>query len=293
MLVPLLTLIFIIILGPSRLAKVRALCGAHEGVEHGARVWASWQNRALAASGPRAHRCLSIVPSSSSPLLPRPCLVLAIPSRPSSSSPSFVSIAVATLDVSFYSCHCRLPSSSTSPMPPWMVLVIAVSFDFHIAGAVLKEWASEAQEQWLTEGDNFEKFSSGKLTMSERRVLMTFWIGFAWEKMKWAKHAEMRSRAFEALVACFLLLGPLLTTILPTDIAVATLGCSCYSCHCGCHRPHHCCCHLGCFLLVPLLTLISSPWLLPPWSFLASAIADPHLVTIAHSWDCSCYSCQC
>ena len=136
-------------------------------------------------------------------------------------------------------------------MPPWMVLAIAVPFDFHIAGAVLKEWASEAQEQWLTDGDNFEKFASGKITMSERRVLMTYWIGYAWEKMKWAKHGEMRHRAFEALLACFLLLGPLLTTILPRlllppwvvlatraivdaialTIAAATLDVSC-SCHC-------------------------------------------------------------
>ena len=101
-------------------------------------------------------------------------------------------------------------------MPPWMVLVIAVPFDFHIAGAVLKEWASEAQEQWLTEGDNFEKFSSGKLTMSERRVLMTYWIGYAWERMKLAKNAEMRYHAFGALLGCLELLGQLLTTILPT-----------------------------------------------------------------------------
>ena len=41
-----------------------------------------------------------------------------------------------------------------------------------------------------------------------------------------------------------------------------------------------------CLLLVPLLSLILSPSLLPPWVFLHRAIADPHLVTIAPSFDC-------
>ena len=62
------------------------------------------------------------------------------------------------------------------------------------------------------------------------------------------------------------------------------------SCRLGWQR---CYCHLGVFLLlVPLLTLILSPWLLPPWSCLASAIAEPHVAIIAPSWDCSHCCCH-
>ena len=54
-----------------------------------------------------------------------------------------------------------------------------------------------------------------------------------------------------------------------------------------CHPHHDCCCHLGRFLLlVQSLTLTLSPSLLPPWMLLASAIADPNIVTIAPSFDC-------
>ena len=51
--------------------------------------------------------------------------------------------------------------------------------------------------------------------------------------------------------------------------------------------------HRGCFLLVPLFTTILSA-LLPPWMFLARAIVDPHVATIAFATSdvaCSCHCC--
>ena len=74
-------------------------------------------------------------------------------------------------------------------------------------------------------------------------------------------------------------------------------------CHLGCFLfvpplssyCRHCCCHLGCFFAARgLASIILSPWLIPPWSFLAIAIGialatranvDPHL-TYQH---CYCH----
>ena len=76
----------------------------------------------------------------------------------------------------------------------------------------------------------------------------------------------------------FLVIVPLLTFIRIVIIDAMTFVCCCCSCHSRPSSFHHY--HLGCsLLLVPLLTLIALPSLLPPWMFLARAIVDPFLVT--------------
>ena len=55
-------------------------------------------------------------------------------------------------------------------------------------------------------------------------------------------------------------------------------------------RHHYRCCQIWCFLLlVSQLTIILSPLPLPPRMFLARAIVDPHLVSIAPTLDVSCH----
>ena len=56
------------------------------------------------------------------------------------------------------------------------------------------------------------------------------------------------------------------------------------------HRHHYRCCQIWCFLLlVSQLTIVLSPLPLPPGMFLARAIVDPHLVSIAPTLDVSCH----
>ncbi|KAK3268101.1 hypothetical protein CYMTET_23372 [Cymbomonas tetramitiformis] len=52
--------------------------------------------------------------------------------------------------------------------------------------------ASLQQLKWLEDDDNLSKWESGALTASDRRVLLTFWSGEAYEKL-WKKHISGKS----------------------------------------------------------------------------------------------------
>ena len=49
-------------------------------------------------------------------------------------------------------------------------------------GRQVKLYMGEAMDAWLEDDDNLDKWESNVLTASDRRVLMTHWLGAAWEK---------------------------------------------------------------------------------------------------------------
>ena len=65
-------------------------------------------------------------------------------------------------------------------------------------GALLKSSAGQFMEEWLADEASFEQFFfSGKLSASERRVLIAHWYGGAFEAFSSPKFAEARARAFQ------------------------------------------------------------------------------------------------
>ncbi|KAK3245362.1 hypothetical protein CYMTET_45066 [Cymbomonas tetramitiformis] len=63
--------------------------------------------------------------------------------------------------------------------------------DRHLA-QLLKVLIAAELEKWLEDDDNLSKWESGALTASDRRVLLTFWSGEAYEKL-WKKHIAGKS----------------------------------------------------------------------------------------------------
>jgi transposase-like protein len=55
----------------------------------------------------------------------------------------------------------------------------------------------EAQDKWLDVADNLERWESGHLSASERRVLTTIWAGDAWDAFCASHFARARWRYFE------------------------------------------------------------------------------------------------
>jgi hypothetical protein len=51
-------------------------------------------------------------------------------------------------------------------------------------GAITKSAYSTAQDKWLDNDANLEKWENNSLTASERRVLVTHWVAEAMEKLR-------------------------------------------------------------------------------------------------------------
>lgn len=62
-------------------------------------------------------------------------------------------------------------------------------------GKLLKVYAGQALNPWLLNGDNVEKWESNKLTVSERRILITQLTGGAAKQIN--RDTEKRKRLFE------------------------------------------------------------------------------------------------
>ena len=65
------------------------------------------------------------------------------------------------------------------------------------AGALFINLYTAAQDVWLDTESNLEAWESGKLTASQRRILMTQWVGEAWEVFNSEKYDNARFRYFE------------------------------------------------------------------------------------------------
>ncbi|KAK3237532.1 hypothetical protein CYMTET_52402 [Cymbomonas tetramitiformis] len=63
--------------------------------------------------------------------------------------------------------------------------------DRHVA-KMLKLLVAAEQESWLEDDANLDKWESGLLTASERRILLTWWSGEALEKL-WGKHSAQKA----------------------------------------------------------------------------------------------------
>jgi len=50
-------------------------------------------------------------------------------------------------------------------------------------GSALKRECTEVQDEWLRVQENFDKWKEGRITASERRILLTHWYAKAWERM--------------------------------------------------------------------------------------------------------------
>ena len=53
------------------------------------------------------------------------------------------------------------------------------------------------QEKWLSDPANFAKWSENAISLSEKRVLATWWFGEAWEAFCSPKYRFIREAAFE------------------------------------------------------------------------------------------------
>lgn len=65
------------------------------------------------------------------------------------------------------------------------------------AGKLFKDLYAAAQDEWLDDADNLERWEGGGLNASERRVLMAQWTNTAWVGMSSAKYNGSRWRWFE------------------------------------------------------------------------------------------------
>ena len=50
-------------------------------------------------------------------------------------------------------------------------------------GSALKRECTEVQDEWLRVKENFDKWKEGRISASERRILLTHWYAEAWERM--------------------------------------------------------------------------------------------------------------
>jgi hypothetical protein len=65
------------------------------------------------------------------------------------------------------------------------------------AGRTIVSLYMEAQDIWLDKDENLELWETCKLTASQRRILMTQWLGAAWDKFNSAHFDRARFRWFE------------------------------------------------------------------------------------------------
>ena len=71
------------------------------------------------------------------------------------------------------------------------------------AGKLMKYLYGLAQDEWLDLMENLELWESGKMTASQRRILMTQWVGKAIETYNSQRYADTRRRLFEK-TGCFM-----------------------------------------------------------------------------------------
>ena len=64
-------------------------------------------------------------------------------------------------------------------------------------GRLVKFEVGKALEAWLEEGDNVEKWDTNKLSASDRRILLTHWVGDAVAKVD--SDQLYRRRLFERI----------------------------------------------------------------------------------------------
>ena len=65
------------------------------------------------------------------------------------------------------------------------------------AGRLIVTLYLEAQDIWLDIDENLELWEAGKLTAAQRRILMTRWLGAAWEKFNSRQYDGARHRWFQ------------------------------------------------------------------------------------------------
>jgi hypothetical protein len=65
------------------------------------------------------------------------------------------------------------------------------------AGALLIVLYTDQQDMWLDGDENLELWESAKMTAGQRRILMTQWLGAAWDVFNSAKYDMARRRYFE------------------------------------------------------------------------------------------------
>ena len=63
-------------------------------------------------------------------------------------------------------------------------------------GYVMKKLIAKAQNEWLESEQNFDLWS-GKLSASDRRILITQWVGRAAEKLLSSEYDDFRFGCFE------------------------------------------------------------------------------------------------
>ncbi|CAN0572255.1 unnamed protein product, partial [Laminaria digitata] len=64
-------------------------------------------------------------------------------------------------------------------------------------GRLFKVHVGKALDQWLMDADHMELWESNKLTASQRRILITQWVGEAAKKIDIEMGVDYRRRLFE------------------------------------------------------------------------------------------------
>ena len=62
---------------------------------------------------------------------------------------------------------------------------------------LLKTLVNQQQSSWLDSDENADKWYNGKISAKERRILITHWVGAAYEKISSAEYHDFRWRMFE------------------------------------------------------------------------------------------------
>jgi hypothetical protein len=60
------------------------------------------------------------------------------------------------------------------------------------------------QEIWLEDDDNLQRWEDGSLTASDRRVLITMWLGQAWDNLQCKPGFSSRIRRYFQKTGCLL-----------------------------------------------------------------------------------------
>ena len=64
-------------------------------------------------------------------------------------------------------------------------------------GYILKKLTAQAQDAWLELDENLDLWTQGKLSASDRRILITQWVGEAADKLQSPDYDHFRWRCFE------------------------------------------------------------------------------------------------
>ena len=61
----------------------------------------------------------------------------------------------------------------------------------------MKKLTAQAQDAWMELDENLDLWTQGKLSASDRRILMTQWVGQAADKLQSSDYDHFRWRCFE------------------------------------------------------------------------------------------------